>query len=253
VCAAAATKLLLGVVVLLPPSAAAKPVEFARGTIDQAPTSDRPGTPTGTRFSARYHAAGDRDAPPPYMRKMTFHPHAGWRWDTSVPERCTASDLELAASGAAACPEGSRIGGGSADFLFMRSFPTTVEIDAFNNTGEQIMLARSPVLTTVVRARFQPDGSLEFDRPPMCYPSTAGCPVDNSVQVASRIALGPYTRPSGGTVRSYMTTPAKCPKSRRWTSQIRIWWADGSVDTIVIKQPCKRPAPKRRKRSARRG
>src|ERR687896_246276 len=107
--------LVLGAAVVAPAGASAEPVEFTRGTIDQGLTSDLPGTPTGTRFSARYHAAGDPDAPPPYMRKMTFYPRAGWRWDTSVPERCTASDLELAARGAAACPEGSRIGGGSAD------------------------------------------------------------------------------------------------------------------------------------------
>ena len=80
-----ASTLLVGAVFVAPAGASAARVEFARGTIDQALTSDRPGTPTGTRFSARYHAAGDRDAPPPYMRKMTFYPSAGWRWDTSVP------------------------------------------------------------------------------------------------------------------------------------------------------------------------
>jgi hypothetical protein len=160
------------------------------------------------------------------------------RWNTSVPERCTASDLELAASGAAACPEGSRIGEGSSDFLFMGAFPSTVEIDVFNNAGEQIMLTHSPGLITVVRGRFTPEGTLEFAAP-TCFPSHAGCPVDNSLQVGTRISVPPYTRSSGGRVRSYMTTKA-CPKSRRWRGVIRNWWADGSVDKIVTKQPCKR-------------
>ncbi len=105
-----ATKLLLGVVVVLPPSAAAEPVDFPHGTIDQILTTTRPNTPTGFHFIGRYHAAGDRDAPPPYMRKMISY--GGPRRDTSVPERCTASDLELAVSGAAACPDGSRLGRG---------------------------------------------------------------------------------------------------------------------------------------------
>ena len=249
------TKLLLGAVVVMPPGAAAEPVSFAHGTIDQTLTTTRPGAPTGFHFIGRYHAAGDPDAPPPYMRKMIGYNEGGPRRDTSVPERCTASDLELAASGAAACPDGSRLGGGTADILFMDRFPTTVEIDVFNNTGEQIMLSRSPFgLTTVVRGRIEPDGSIEFASP-TCFPSYAGCPVDNALQLGSDVTVPPYTRSSGGTVRSYMTTAAKCPKSGHWTSTIRLWWADGSDDTVVTRNPCKRPKAKRTsgKRPAQRG
>jgi hypothetical protein len=246
----AVTKLLLGLVVVLPPAAAAERVDFAHGTIDQTLTTTRPNAAAGFHFIGRYHAAGDPDAPPPYLRKMTGYDNP--RRDTSVPERCTASDLELAANGAAACPEGSRLGGGTADTLFMGSFPNRAEIEVFNNTAEQIMLVRSPVLTTVTRGRISPDGtSIEFTSP-TCFPSHAGCPVDNVLQVGSDVTMPPYTRSSGGTVRSYMTTPAKCPKSGRWTSTIRMWWADGSDDTIVIRQPCKRPKAKRGRKSGKR-
>ncbi len=248
--ASAATKLLLGVAAVLPPSAAALPAEFTHGTIDQTLTTTRANAPTGFHFVASYHAAGDPDAPPPYMRKMTFS--GGPRRDTSVPERCTASDLELAVSGAAACPEGSRLGGGTTEGLFMGSFPTTVELDVFNNTGEQIMVVRSPGLATVSRGRIRPDGSIEFASP-TCFPSHAGCPVDNSLQVRTNVTVPPYTTSRDGTVRSYLTTPQKCPKSRHWTTTVRLWWADGSEDTAAIRQPCKRPKAKRRKAPRRRG
>ena len=248
--AGVATKLLLGVAFLLPPTAGAEPVDFAHGTIDQTLTTTRPNAPVGFHFIGRYHAAGDPDAPPPYLRKMTSY--GGPRRDTSVPERCTASDLELATSGAAACPDGSRLGAGTSDGLFMDSFPTTVQIDVFNNTGEQIMVVRSPGLATVSRGRINPDGSIEFESP-TCFPSHAGCPIDNSLQLRSDVTLPPYTKSSGGTVRSYMTTPAKCPKSGHWTTTIRFWWADGSDDTVVTRNPCKRPKAKRRKAARRRG
>ena len=241
--AGAAPTLLLGMAVLLPPPAAAVPADFAHGTIDQTLTTTRPNAPTGLHFVGTYHAAGDRDAPPPYMRKMTFS--GGPRRDTSVPERCTASDVELAASGAAACPDGSRLGGGTTDGLFM-GFPTTVELDVFNNTGEQIMVVRSPGVATVSRGRIHPDGSIEFASP-TCFPSHAGCPVDNSLQLRSEVTLPPYTTSRGGKVRSYLTTPAKCPKSRHWKTTVRLWWSDGSDDTAVIRHPCKRPKAKRRK------
>lgn len=246
----AATKLLLGLIVVLPSSAAAVPADFTHGTIDQTLTTTRPNAPTGMHFVGTYHAAGDPDAPPPYMRKMTFS--GGPRRDTSVPERCTASDVELAASGAAACPDGSRIGGGTSEGLLMGSFPTTVDLDVFNNTGEQIMVVRSPGLATVSRGRIRPDGSVEFASP-TCFPSHAGCPVDNSLQLRSDVTMPPYTRSRGGKVRSYLTTPSKCPKSGHWTMIVRLWWADGSDDTAVIRQPCKRPKAKRRKAGRRRG
>lgn len=244
-----AAKLLLAVAVVVPPSATAVPSDFARGTIDQTLTTTRPNAPTGLHFVARYHAAGDPDAPPPYMRKMTFS--GGPTRDTSVPERCTASDIELAVSGAAACPPGSRLGGGTSDGLFMGSFPTKVELDVFNNTAEQIMVLRSPGLASVSRGRIRADGSVEFASP-TCFPSHAGCPVDNALQLRSDVKLEPYTVVRNGKARSYLTTPSKCPKSRRWTTTVRFWWADGSEDTVTIRQPCKRPKAKRGKATARR-
>lgn len=237
-----------GVALALPPAAAAEPARFAHGTIDQTLTTTKPGAPTGFHFVGTYHAAGDPDSPPPYMRAMTFYDPTGSHFDTSVPERCTASDYELATAGAAACPEGSRLGGGTTDVLFMGTFPNTVEIDVFNNAGEQIMVARSPLLATVTRGRIRPDGRVEYASP-TCYPSYAGCPVDNVLQLRSKITVPPYVRSVDGRRRSYRTTPPKCPKSRRWEPIIRLWWADGTEDAVTIRQRCKPPKPKRRARA----
>ena len=236
-------------VVVLPSPAAAAPVDFPHGTIDQTLTTKRPNAPTGLHFVGTYHAAGNPDAPPPYMRKMTFS--GGPSRDTSVPERCTASDAELAASGAAACPEGSRLGAGTSEGLFMGSFPTKVELDVFNDTGEQIIVVRSPGLATVSRGQIRPDGSVEFASP-TCFPSHAGCPADNSLQLSSDVELPPYVVKRNGKTLSYLTTPAKCPKSRHWTTTVRFWWSDGSEDTAAIRQPCKRPKVKRRRAVTRR-
>jgi hypothetical protein len=179
------------------------------------------------------------------MRKMTFFNQAGQRYDTSVPERCTASDLQLAAFGAAACPEGSRLGAGTTDTAFMGGPSSTVGLDTFNNENEQIILARSPLITTIVRGRIHPDQSVEFASP-TCYPSVPGvrCPVDNVLQLRSSMRIAPYTRAG----RSWLTTPPKCPKSKRWRGSIRWWWADGTEDTVAIEYPCKRPKPKRSRR-----
>jgi hypothetical protein len=225
-----------------PGAAAAEPVSFAHGTIDHGFTTTQPGAPTGSAFRGTYHAANDPSADPPYMRRMDFHPPAGMRYDTGVPERCTASDIQLQLQGPSACPEGSRLGGGTARGKFMGS-ETMLEVDVFNNTGEQVMVIRSPMIVTVSRGRIAPDGSsIEFASP-TCYPALVTCPTDNALQMGSAISNQPYTRDG----RSYLSTPAKCPKAGHWQSTVGFWWADGSEDTVVTKQPCAREVTKKKK------
>jgi len=230
-----------------PGAAAAEPVSFPRGTIDQRLTTTQPNAPSGFSFDGRYHAEGDPDGDPPYMRRMRFWPPRGQRYDTSVPERCSASDVQLAVFGAAACPEGSRLGGGTTDTKFLGRFESSVELDFFNNTDEQIILARSPFVATVARGRIHPDGSVEFASP-TCYPALQppGCPVDSVLQIRSSIEVAPYTRTVDGVVRSWLTTAPKCPKSGVWRGTVRLWWADGSEDTAATQYPCTRPHSTRR-------
>jgi hypothetical protein len=173
------------------------------------------------------------------MRRMTFYHPPGWQFDTRVPARCTASDLELAVRGPDACPADSRVGGGTVWISFMGGVPRPSAVDHFNNTNEQIVLGRSPGLATIVRAKINPDGSVAYESP-TCYPSVPplGCPVDNALQVKSSIEAPPYTKPSGHRVRSYITTPPECPAEGHWATPVRFWWADGSVETVVTEQPC---------------
>jgi hypothetical protein len=227
--------IVLGLLCAAPAGAA--PVSGAHGTIDSQLTTTEPGAPSGFHYTGRYHATGDPQGDPPYMRKMVSYAPPGQRFDTSVPARCTASDLELALRGAAACPPASRLGGGTADGKFMGS-TTRLVIDLFNNAGEQVMVARSPLVATITRGTIHPDGSTEFAAP-TCYPaiSPAGCPVDDVLQLGSDIAMEPYVR--GGA--SYLTTPPTCPAQGFWDTPVRFWWADGAVETIVTHQPCAQP------------
>jgi hypothetical protein len=222
--------------------AAAEPVKFRHGTVNHRLTTSRPNAPSGFKYDARYHAAGNPTAYPPYMRKMISYNRSGLRYDTSVPKRCSASDLKLAIAGPGACPKGSRLGGGTTETAFAGRFPSSTKVDMFNNKNQQIILARSPGLATVARGRIHRDGSVEFASP-TCFPSIhpVGCPVDNVLQLKASIRVEPYTRTSNGVTRSWLRTPRTCPASGYWKTPIRFWWADGSVDRVVTKQPCRRP------------
>ena len=236
-----------GVVILLalaslgavPGSAGATPVSGPHETIDNRLTTTQPNAASGFSFDGTYHAAGDPSGDPPYMRRMVFYNPAGLRYDTSVPARCSASDVELETLGAAACPAGSRLGGGTTTTKFLGGFPSTATLDFFNNTHEQIILVRSPVLSTVSRGHIARDGSVEFASP-TCFPyiQPPGCAVDTVLQLQSSITVPAYTRVSKGVLRSYLTTPASCPAAGNWENPIRLWWSDGSVDTVVTQNPC---------------
>jgi hypothetical protein len=231
-------------------AAAAQPGTGPRETVDQSFTTTRPSSPTGVSYTGGYHAAGNPKGNPPYMRRMVFYPPRGMRYDTSVPERCSASDLELEVRGPAACPAGSRLGGGTVEGLFYEPIGHAFvfdhykhTVDVMNNANEQIVLVKSEGFT-VVRGRNRPDGSIEYT-PPTCFPAppTGKCADDYVLQLRSSTFLPPYKTTSGGRLRSYATTPAKCPAQGYWRTTIRFWWADGSVDTVATQQPC-RPARK---------
>ena len=228
--------------------AAAEPGSGPRETVDQSFTTKRPHTATGLHFTGRYHAAGDEDGDPPYMRRMTFYPPRGMRYRTNVPERCTASDLELSMSGPDACPEGSLLGDGTTHGVFFEPVAQSFEVDRFdhrvyivNNANEQIILVEAEGYS-VVRGQIHPDGSLEFN-PPTCFPTppTGQCVTDHVLQQGSSTFVPAYTRTVRGRARSYATTPRRCPARGHWRSKLRFWWADGSVDRVVTTQPCTRP------------
>ena len=235
-------------------AAAAQPGIGPRETIDQQFTTKKPNSPTGLTFSASFHGAGDENARPPFMRRLVIHPPPGMVYDTSVPNQCGASDLQLQLQGAAACSPGSRLGGGTIEGLILFPFSHDPVFDHFqhpvdilNNANEQIILVNSEG-STVVRAQFQPDGSLDLESP-ACFPvPPTGCVDDYIVELNSSTAVAPYTRGSGGQTRSYATTPPTCPKRGYWKTTVDVWWEDGSVDRVVSKEPCARQKHRQRHR-----
>ena len=218
--------------------ASATPVSGPHETVDEQATTTQPGAPTGFVYDGTYHAAGDPNGNPPYMRKMVTYNDPGLRYDTSVPKRCTASDAQIAIQGPSACPAGSRVGGGTASALFLGN-PSTVDVDVFNNKDQIMIVGHSPFVTSVSRGHINPDSSVEFASP-TCFPSGSStpCPVDDLLQTGSHVDVPAYTKTSNGVVRSYMTTPPTCPASGHWDTPIRFWWADGTVDTVTTQQAC---------------
>jgi hypothetical protein len=237
---------LLATLAVWPGHALGQPARGPHETVDFRFTTTRPNAPSGWRFRATYHAAGDPQGNPPYMRKMAFYHPRGMRFDTTVPARCSASDAELAVNGPQSCPADSRLGTGTVVTSFLGSYPSASNVELFNGPDQQVIVARTPGTWTIVRSRMHPDGSVEYASP-TCWPNfgSAPCAVDNALQMMSSISVPPFTRSSGGQLRSYLTTPSRCPARGYWKTPIRWWWSDGSSETVVTRQPCRRGQPAR--------
>lgn len=210
---------------------------------------DRPRTGTGVRIEIDYLNPDDPDAKPPAVQTVVETLAPGSRIDTSVPERCDASDTELIAAGAAACPAGSRVGGGEVALDTGIPGPGRIietDVTEFNNTGEVILLFE-PVEAGSTRfvSRAPIDGrTITAGAPPL-----PGGPPDGFTALKRvRLTLDAISTVAGGKTRSYVTTPRSCPVTGSWTNEISFTYRDGESQSATSDSPCVAANPGRRRR-----
>jgi hypothetical protein len=214
-----------------------------RQTASYTLTEKRPAHPTGERFRFDYVNPDDPDAKPPAVRQVVTILPRGARYDASVPGSCTATDEELIASGAAACPPDSAIGGGVV--TVDTGFPgpariVTADIEFFNNAddpdGEFIYLntVRGTGARTVIRA------DVTGRRTITNVPLLPGTPPDGGAVDTVDVEVANVARTVGGKRRGYITTPRRCPRSRTWRASLRFTYDDGYSQTVTTKNRCRR-------------
>jgi hypothetical protein len=218
------------------------PATGSHGTIDIWSDATKPNVSASLNYAARLHAAGDPKGDPPALRRLVIQLPPGSRVDTSVPPRCSASDDEIRLVGESACPLSARIGSGEATVKTIGGGTSTYETVIYNAEDDMLELIKSgdrviSVVHTYVR------GETLVGPVPTCLTGgnpPEGCPSDQVTLIANslhvdRMNVGP---------RRYGVTPRRCPKSRRWSTPVRLEFGDGSVETLVPHSPCK--PPKRR-------
>jgi hypothetical protein len=228
----------------------ALPADFAasqagmRQTSSYTLTEKRPDRSTAERFRFDYVNPDDPDGKPRAVRRVvTLLPHTA-RYDPTAPGSCTASDEELTARGAEACPADSVIGGGVVTIdtgLPGSARIVTADVVFFNNAhdpkGEFIYLntVRGSGARTVIRAdvtlrKTITDAGMLPGTPPE---GGAIDTVDFEVANVSRVVDGKR--------RHYITTPKRCPAERRWTAKVSFSYEDGVTQTVPTTSRCTRP------------
>lgn len=156
----------------------------------------------------------DPEAKPPSVATVVQGLPAGTRIDTAAVARCAATDGELIARGAAACPEPSRVGGGSLDTDSGQAIGPVPRIlmsrvTLFNAAQEMILFTEStnapgmPVRTST-RVRIEgtrlttevPPVPTEPSSDPFCRSSACGRPSTSSSVTSVPTCAPPRTAPA---------------------------------------------------------
>jgi hypothetical protein len=209
-------------------------------------TSTVPGSASGNVLDVRFRNPDDPALKPYAAARMVIHIPRGTVTDTTVPPQCHASDAEILALGAAACPANTRIGGGYAlsdngggDPRYSRT-----TINHFNNRDEVVGIGQNddiPVIRTIDRTK------IEGNRTTSNFPLFPGAPPPEPYTPVKRLSFRfpKYVRRG----RAYTRTPPRCPKAGYWLFRVEFTYRDGVTQSIASRSPCvrkRRPSQTRR-------
>jgi hypothetical protein len=236
------------VLAVLACSAATAPIASAQGDGSRQDaaltfTTPNPGVVSGQVLTIDYKNPADPAAKPPAVRRVVTELAPGARYDTGAAELCTASDPELTALGASACPAGSVVGGGvvttDSGVPGPERFVTTDTV-FFNDTNELILLntVRGSEARVVTRVQVG-DRTRVTELPPL-----PGTPPDGGAIDTVEFTDFPLSREVDGVVRPFITTPENCPEEDRyWVNRVTFTYFDSVTQVVETRSPCDPPGP----------
>jgi hypothetical protein len=211
--------------------------EPPRQTYSERFTTDVPGTSTGRLYAIDFFNPDDSEAKPHSFSHLHVELAEGARFNTSALPQCSASDAELMAAGADACPADSKV---ATDLTVIDTgFPgpgryATTDIEFFNNQDELVLVAtvRENGARVVLRAQLG-ENTIDLETPLL-----PGTPPDGGAAKSQRGVWEAKSSDAG----NFLTTPPTCPQSGFWVNRITWTYRDGTEQTAESRSPCQRAA-----------
>jgi hypothetical protein len=209
--------------------------EPARQTYSDLFTTDVPGAAAGRTFAIDWVNPRDPEGKPHSFSHLRVELAEGARFDTSALPYCEASDAELMAEGASACPAESKVG--TDETLIDTGFAgpgryVTSDFLFFNNRDELVLLStvRENGARVVLRGKVG-ENTIDID-----VPMLPGTPPDGGAPKRER---GRFDPPATG--GAYLTTPPTCPERGFWVNRVTYTYRDGVEQTAASRSPCRGP------------
>lgn len=217
----------------------------SRQTFVAGLTEVKPASSSGFFDEIHYRDPADPTGKPYAVERIVIQLPPGLRIDTSVPEQCTATDPELLALGADACPANSQVGGGLLTLDFGGAggpVPRFIEgkITLFNNSDELIFFIETT--NTPLPQKFVARTVIEGDRFVTTSPPLPSIPPPDPDAFAAikdaQVAIDPVANSAVMPGAAYITTPDSCPISGQWTITATFTYRDGVTETVESLSPC---------------
>jgi hypothetical protein len=161
------------------------------------------------------------------VASVTFQLAPGARINTAAFPSCSKS--ALTARGPDACPRGSQVGSGRAVII------TGLPIDPVKMTAK-VFTTRSGLLTYLTGSGQTQVLGLSVSGGKIVAPVPHVCPTGDCSQVEAVLKYLTVTLKPGKLV----TTPSKCPATRKWTNKAVYKFVNGDVETQTSSSACKR-------------
>ena len=222
------------------PPTGAQASTYGRTGFSVSLTTGQPGASTGFAEHILYQDEHDPNAKPKTFHKIVVELPQGMRLDTGVVPNCNASDSDLMTQGAAACPAGSKVGGGVVTVV--TGFgppidPSATDVTTFQGPPDQLidLITLPGTGRPLAVDRIHLNGRTLSDEP---APVPGGPPDGRAAVRKVDLALQPRSVADGATRRAYITTAADCPASGAWAFRITVFYDDGLTDTAVAMARC---------------
>jgi len=199
--------------------------------------SKEPGTRTAMALHIRFTKRGEPNAKPSPIRRIRIEAPQGTAFHSTRVPVCRASDPEVMALGPDACPEGSRIGGGTIVVVtgFGPPFDPFASPTAVFNDGrgwlEVSQTPSNPGLTVAVTRLAVNGSTISGD-----IAATPGGPPDFQTAVSTVDLSFPASK-------GYITTPRSCPASGGWARTRRSPSPTGRPSPCGPRRPARRGGP----------
>src|SRR5436190_13272793 len=195
-------------------------------TLEAAFTPNAPGSAAAVDLHMTWADAGEPNAKPLQVHRLTLAFPAGTRIDTSAFTRCKATDAQVKAKGPSACPRASRLATGT-------SVATTgsSEIHAdvvLINARRQIIVV--VLVNKAVFAVYRDDVTRSTVTVNFALPAVVSL-------LDLRIHIPTHRSGRGAKKRVYFETPT-CPDAGIWSMSATSLYADGSVQTAPAAINC---------------
>ena len=200
-------------------------------------SSKAKGSSTGVTFKIAF---GDPDAPnglPSGLKNFKIKLHKGTKIDPAGAAQCKVSDEDLMSKGAAACPAATRIGTGDASARGATGDPVSVDAVIFN---ERVGRRNAFLFVFVLNEAYVTAFDADVKGNTISSEGLTGAIPGGLVVTEFNGTIQKKSKGRGKRKHNLITTPASCPKSKKWTNTGTFVFQNNASDTGSSTSACKR-------------